>query len=150
MDLINKRIIFAAHYAAGYLGNFMTSLMSLESMLLEIYNVRCAYVLPKEARYQPWIKEFSQSHQVYFTGQTLYDGIRDIVEEFDPDLIYSHFEGYDMPFYKELKHSDKIVRQVWHKHNAMVYHKNFVKALYQRWCFFKHYGVPFLCIFGGG
>lgn len=151
MNLQNKHILFAAQYAAPYAGNFIASLIALEKSLVKNYNVKCAYLFPQKALRQSWIEDFMASRQVYFSGDDnvliQYHEADEIIRQVKPDLIYTHFEGYDVPMHKAVKRSGRYIRQVWHMHDTLSFHHNPVKAAYQALCFAKHYT---LTMFGGG
>ncbi len=146
MNLQNKHILFAAQYAPPYAGNFIASLIALENLLKEQYNATCAYLLPRKACEQSWMDDFTTGRQVYFSGDgqvLIHDREADeIFSRFKPDLIHTHFEGYDVPMYEAVKRSGRCIRQVWHMHDALKFHPNPLKAVYQVFCFAKHYGKP--------
>ncbi len=148
MNLQNKHILFAAQYAAPYAGNFIASLVALEKQLNKKYNAKCAYLFPRKASEQAWIADFMEEHQIFFSGDErtlIYDGEADeIFSEFKPDLIHTHFDGYDVPMHKAVSCSGRHIRQVWHLHDALKFHPNPLKAAYQTFCFTRHYGMPFL------
>lgn len=155
MNLQNKHILFAAQYAAPYAGNFIASLIALEKSLVKNYNVRCAYLFPQKALQQSWIEDFKASRQVYFSSDNnvlIQDYEADeIIQQIKPDLIYTHFDGYDVPMHKAVKRSGRYIRQVWHMHDALRFHHNPLKAAYQVLCFAKHYGLTtFGLKLGGG
>lgn len=53
--------------------------------------------------------------------------------------MHTHFEGYDEAVCKAVRHSGYDIPVVWHLHDHLSYQSNILKALYQRWCFFRHY-----------
>lgn len=146
MQLQNKKILIAAQFAAPYEGNFIASLRSLEHRLKNVYNAECAYLFPHNAATKPWAEQFRAEHKSFFSGSdtSLISDCEasEILEEFAPDLIYTHFEGYDLPLHRAVKQSRKTIREVWHMHDALSFQRNPAKALYQTWCYFKHYGIP--------
>lgn len=151
MNLNNCKVLIAAQYAAPYMGNFIKSLMRLENVLADRFNATCRYVFPDTAKKHDWIAQFEQSHNLSFTSDNhLTSDCTDIVNSYSPDLIYTHFEGYDVPMYKAAVEIGKDVKMVWHMHDYLSYQKNPLKALYQALCFFKHYGQPVLVNSWGG
>ncbi len=147
MNLRNARVLIAAQYAAPYEGNFVASLKALQYELISKFNALCAFVFPKSMCQQPWAERFISENKVYFTGSanslissTEADAI---ISEFKPDLIHTHFEGYDTALFDAVRRLSQPVRIVWHMHNSLVYLSNPVKAAYQFFCFFRHYGIPF-------
>lgn len=58
--------------------------------------------------------------------------------------MHTHFEGYDEAVCKAVRHSGYDIPVVWHLHDHLSYQPNILKAMYQRWCFFRHYCLPTL------
>jgi len=148
MNLTNKRVLFAAQYAAPYEGNFLVSLMSLEDILTSRYGCECAYLLPAKASRQQWAAGFTAGHRVFFSGDSTSlirpDEADRVLSEFQPDLVHTHFEGYDIPLYQAVRRSGKSIRQVWHMHDTLAFHDNPLKAAYQTYTYFRHYGLTML------
>ena len=151
MQLNNARVLFAAHYCAPYEGNFISSLIYLESKLKERYSAECAYLFPAKMLEQPWAEEFRKKHTCFYsTGEgdskKLITGQEadDVLTDFHPTLIHTHFEGYDIPLYEAVKRSERKIRQVWHMRDTLTFQKNPLKSIYQCLCYFRHYGLPML------
>lgn len=147
MNLSTSRILIAAHFSAPYGGNFIASLKALQSKLHTEYQAICAFVFPKSMKSQPWASQFIEDNTVYLTGdekQLITDQEADnIIMEFKPDLIHTHFEGYDQPLTRAAYRSKIFPRIVYHLHDPLLFHPNPLKALYQVYCFFNHYGSPY-------
>ncbi len=139
--LYGKRILIAPQYSAPYEGNFIKSLRILAKDLYK-NGAQCYFVFPKLTQKQIWINRFSQQHTVYFCDTSDKTGLKEIFNEIKPNIIHTHFEGYDNAFPK-----DKSCRLVWHMHDKYSFHPNKIKALYQVFCFFCHYGLPFYTSF---
>lgn len=147
MELRNKKIIHFAQYSAPYEGNFILSLRMLEKVLLQNYKCKMVYVFPENAKYQHWMNTFLLYHTVYFTLDDLHQSIPAIIDIFKkeiPDLVHTHFDGYDIPVMKskeiylsEFKKYD--LKIVWHLHNHLSYHNNWIKKIYQLYYFWNHY-----------
>lgn len=140
MDLQNRHLLFVAQYAAPYVGNFLTSLIYLESVLNSKYNCTVAYVFPELATNQTWYASFSQKHLTFITSNNLQNAQRVLTEvknQFNPHVVHTHFDGYDIVVKRVFGRSAKII---WHMHNHLSYLKNPIKALYQSMCFWTHYG----------
>lgn len=146
MDLKNKRILIAAQFAAPYAGNFLPSLESLEKRLCQNYGAECAYLLPRAAERCDWYARFSGARKCYLSGNESHlitkQEAGGILTDFHPDIIYTHFEGYDLPMYNAARKNLPHARLVWHMHDTLSYVKHPVKAAYQAYCFFRHYGMP--------
>lgn len=148
MNLNNARILIAAQYSAPYEGNFIASLKNLHKHLSTEFDAVCAYVFPRAMSSQPWAADFIASNEVYLTGSLwgliTNEEADNIVSRFNPSIIYTHFEGYDKPFADAVARSRKPIQQVWHMHDTLLFHPNIVKAIYQVWSYFRHYGQPML------
>lgn len=145
MNLKNKTIVHIAQYAAPYKGNFIKSLKFLENALAQL-ECKMAYVFPEKARLQSWWNDFAKSHHVYTTRNDVSNSTQElfyIFEELKPNIIHTHFEGYDIPAKIASKEYFKKyglnIQNVWHLHDYLTYVNNPIKKLYQKWCFFKHY-----------
>ncbi len=147
MNLRNARVLIAAQYAAPYEGNFIASLKAMQYELITKYNALCAFVFPKPMCQQPWAERFMSENKVYLTGSadTLISRAEAdaVISEFKPDLIHTHFEGYDRALFDAARRLSQPTRIVWHMHDSLVYLSNPLKAAYQFFCFFRHYGRPF-------
>lgn len=144
MHLLNAKVLIAAQFAPSYAGNFLASIEALANFLHRKYNVQTAFVLPQRAASTQWAEALRHRRKVYFTGSERQlitpQQARDIVAQFRPTLIYTHFEGYDCAF----EHCRPAnCRLVWHLHDPLSFHPNPLKAAYQRLCFAAHYGRPF-------
>lgn len=144
MNLDRARILIAAQYAAPYEGNFIASLKTLKRRLTSDHNAEVAFAFPRAMELQPWAHNFINENVVFLTGDesTLITRreAEKIINDFKPNLIHTHFEGYDTCFHR-LSHKCRIV---WHMRDTLTFQTNYVKALYQFYCYFKHYGLPFL------
>jgi glycosyltransferase involved in cell wall biosynthesis len=139
MNLQGKIVLHAAQYAAPYEGNFIKSLKRLEEDLCA-EGATMAYCLPRQAEGQPWFPEFRQLHKVYTVDPWDAAGVREMLDVLRPSIVHCHFEGYDVTVSKAIglidEYSPKVV---WHLHDWFRYVKNPLKAIYMRWCFFRHY-----------
>lgn len=140
MKLYNCNILFISQYAAPYEGNFLLSLKVLESKLKSEYNCDVAYVFPESVERQKWFSNFSKKHLSFITCEnpkSSFSDLQKIKEQFHPNIVHTHFDGYDVVAKKVFGGSAKIV---WHMHNHLSYLKNPLKVLYQSICFWFHYG----------
>lgn len=146
MNIQGTTIIQMAQYAAPYLGNFIKSLMELETQVVNLGG-KMIYVFPPAAAQCAWYNDFAKKHNVQLIDvgergivqiKSLLEGIQDNI------VVHTHFEGYDLLAYKAIKKCGRHIPMVWHLHDHLSYQKNIVKALYQRWCFVRHYFLPTL------
>lgn len=138
MELLNKRILVCSHYSAPYAGNFIKSFLFLSKYVSEI-----AFVFPPETKERDWIKDIK--HKVYFASPVSPKSCQElesIIQDFHPDIVHCNFEGYDIAAVQAVLHLDmkKHCKVVWQLHDAFSYVPHPIKALYQRLCFYRHYG----------
>lgn len=140
MKIENQNILFLAQYAAPYEGNFLASLMCLEALLKSEHNCNVAYVFPKFSQEQKWYDKFSQKHLTFTTRNDVQNASAELVEiknKYKPNIVHTHFDGYDIVVKRVFGSSAKII---WHMHNHLSFLRNPFKALYQLKCFWFHYG----------
>ncbi len=146
MNIQNKRFLFLAQYAAPYEGNFIASLKALEESLVKGYACEVAYVFPEATRKQKWIEAFAAGHKTYFTRddvQNSSEELEKVREEFHPDVVHTHFDGYDVVAAQVFGNTKDCYQSkaVWHMHNHISFISHPLKALYQVWAFMHHYGL---------
>lgn len=143
----NKKILIVAQYSAPYTGNFIQSLIELEREL-KLNGNKVVYIFPESAQNKGWIKDFKVKYKVYFVSDVilkykflynrrLLNQLKDIVEQEKPDIIHTHFDGYDAPIAKVVRKKD--IKVIWHEHNLKEFQKNRLKKLYQYIMFFYQY-----------
>lgn len=137
-----KYILHFAQYSAPYKGNFIRSLVALETKLTTL-GYHMAYVFPAAVESQPWWSSFSSEH-VTFTitaneSKQTAEGVCRIINEVKPLIIHTHFEGFDKIVTKAVNAVNSDCRVVWHLHDFFSYHPNLIKHIYQYYCFFNHY-----------
>lgn len=140
MELKNKKILIAAQYAPPYAGNFIPSLKKLSEKLVILGN-DVNFAFPKSACNHDWAKALANKYIVYFTGDNFsLVTSKDLERLTSFDLVYTHFEGYDTAFIQSMPNTTKFV---WHMQDSLSFHPNPLKAAYQVYAFWKHYGKPF-------
>ncbi len=144
MELDNRKILFAAQYSAPYPGNFIGSLSALEQTLSQRFGCKIAWTFPVEAEETDWFESFRKDRKVYLAkfDNTLHRRCREIVGDFDPDIIHTHFEGFDVAMLR----ASKRAKTVWHMHDWLQFHPNPLKKAYQAYTFFRHYGRPAITV----
>jgi glycosyltransferase involved in cell wall biosynthesis len=97
---------------------------------------------------QSWASDFESKHKVYYTGDDekliTTDEAEQIVADFRPTIVHTHFEGYDIPMYNAIQKVDKQIREVWHMHDHLSLHPHPLKAIIVAMSHFKHYGKPMI------
>lgn len=146
MDIKGRTVVHLAQYAAPYLGNFVKSLMHLEERLKKDGG-NMVYVFPPQAGDCAWFEDFASKHEVglILPGAAGVAAIEAIIKKYNGKvLMHTHFEGYDEAVCKAVRHRGYDIPVVWHLHDHLSYQPNILKAMYQRWCFFRHYCLPTL------
>lgn len=123
MNKLNKKnILHCAQFAADYKGNFISSLINLESELTKS-NCNISYLFPKEVSEKLWYNEFSKSHKCYLSNNVYHSEseILKIINDDNIDIIHSHFEGFDISSVKAANKSKRDIKIVWHLHDHLSY-----------------------------
>lgn len=128
------KIIHFAQFSAPYRGGFINSL----EFLTEKFEENSVFCFPDEVLKHNWIYEFKSKYKVYFISE---DKKKSTIEIFkilqieQPNIVHSHFDGYDIPLLKAANKYNRdytqTIKVIWHKHNFYSYHKNFFKKIYQ-------------------
>lgn len=104
-------------YAAEYGGNFISSLLALDTRLLS-QNIRTIYLFPENAKDKPWCQELAKTRTVYFASNNRFSYKTYIQIKrtmLHADIIHSHFELYDCLTALALKKHQKLF---WHLHDS--------------------------------
>jgi hypothetical protein len=127
------KIIHISQFSAPFKGGFISALESLKNS----FTVRI-FCFPLSCKHNEWMNEFISCHTVYFLNDDVNESIKEILEILileEPDIVHSHFDGYDIPVVKAIKRfrlkSKKKINVIWHKHNFYTYHPNPIKKIYQ-------------------
>lgn len=137
-------VIQFSQFSASYKGSFMRSLERLEKLGQEEYSF--FYCFPISAKDSPWMDNFRKEHSVFFTNEKVEKSSYEILNIFrkvKPDLVHTHFDGYDLPVSKAremfFRETGKYVKVIWHLRNQINYEKNYLKKFYQLIIFWNHY-----------
>lgn len=125
MDLYNKNILIVSGFAAEYGGNFILMLKSLAARLKKEYQCKIFFVFPQQVQKQ-WLCDLSKEYIVRFTQNTYSKTAKEIlafINEYDINLIHTHFEVYDIPVAKAIRSSKREIKSVWHLHDHMTLEK---------------------------
>jgi glycosyltransferase involved in cell wall biosynthesis len=139
-------VIHCCQYAAPYKGAFINSLQRLEE--LNYGKIHFVYVFPEDTKETPWINQFMEGHKVFFTKNDVRkssEALFEIFKNVKPTIVHTHFDGYDIPVIHAkrnyIRETKVDVKLIWHLHNTIEYHSNFVKRFYQFFVFKYHYGL---------
>ncbi len=147
----NKIILHIAHYAAPYKGNFIASLENLEQTLYNNGHNLMYYIFPENVSKYEWFSEFVSKNKgrvftvknphtklYFFTDRELLKQLSSLFNTIKPDIVHSHFDGYDVYAKKVAGKQTKII---WHHHNPLTLVSNPIKRIYQRIMLQIHYGI---------
>ena len=149
MNLKNKNVLFVSAYAANYGGNFILSLESLADLLGKEYDCNVNFLFPSQEEKQ-WIDELKKKYKVSFIKSCYKSSEKEIehfINEWNIDLVYTHFDAYDIPVAKAIEHSNRNVKMVWHQHNHLYLYMDitkekfkFLRKLKRNFCYWLQYG----------
>lgn len=143
MPIQNKTLLMVAQYAAPYEGNFMKSLYAFEERLKE-KGSQVMYVLPQAAKDCDWFEEASRKHKFFLTDNKPSKAMNDlgrIFLETHPDIVHTHFDGYDIAVVKTLrKLGMNQTEVVWHLHDHIGFMPDLFRTVYQVYSYIRHYG----------
>lgn len=138
------KIIHFPQFSAPYKGSFINSLEALENYSSELEFVYC---FPQKCEEQEWMKNFRQQHKVYFTRDDVQNSLEEIIRIIEiekPDILHSHFDGYDIPLAKAKRHfykqQNRQIKVIWHLRNMLSYMPDWKRKTYQYFMFQLHYG----------
>lgn len=138
------KIIHFSQYVAPYKGGFINSLEALENYNADLEFVYC---FPKECEKQEWISDFKLNRKVYFTRNDIQCSKKEVIDiicKENPDILHSHFDGYDIHLAKAkkyfLKKYHKKIKVIWHLRNKLSYLSDLKRKIYQFFIFQRHYG----------
>ena len=114
------KVVQISNYFAEFKGSFISQLELLGNRILE-NGGEIIYIFPNRAKDIEWCKELRKKFKVYFVscieGNNKKKVIAELREIFDiesPNIVHSHFDGYDVPITKV---TSKDVIKIYHRHN---------------------------------
>lgn len=139
------KIIQLPQFSASFKGSFIRSLEKLQEHSRGDYEF--VYCFPRAVKEREWMIDFQKKHKVYFTSDAVKSSTKEILNILkveNPDILHTHFEGYDVPCVKAVKRytaaTGKNIKIIWHKRNQFSYHPHLLKKAYQAYFFRHHYG----------
>lgn len=117
MIILNK-VIQIAGFQAPYGGSFLASLKSIDRKITE-KGGEVIYIFPEGAKERSWCKDLQKSRRIYFIPLKAYSiktvmKLKTIFRYEKPDIVHSHFDGYDLASYFAIHNKTKLI---WHLHN---------------------------------
>lgn len=139
MELYGRTILFCSDFAAPYKGNFIKAMEALAARLTQC-GCKVCFLFPVSCQNQPWWADFCSKHYATCVGQAKdVKAIESILKEIMPDIIHTHFDGFDISVAKALANTGLKSIQIWHLHNCQSFLPHPLKALYQSFFYFLHY-----------
>lgn len=130
--MLEKSVLQVCAYAAPYAGNFINTLLKLDSCYRK-KGYKTIFAFPESAKNLEWCTELEKKFKVYYLPLKnariridTYQKMKKIYDENNVIIAHSHFELYDMPV--KLAASKKI-KVFWHLHDSLdlIYKKsNFI------------------------
>lgn len=117
-----SKILVIASYSAPYGGNFVSSVKKFAVEMQKLgHNVFFAF--PNDTKDLEWTRKIEKSFSVKYIEKpykslefNLVHQIKQIIKEFNIDVVYSHFTGYDMDCFFACSNKTKLVI---HMHNPI-------------------------------
>ena len=113
------KVIHICQYHAKFKGSFVNQIETLTNqMAMNGDNV--VLIFPKEAKELEWGQQLSEKYKVYFVSninnneKQVIEELKEIFKKENPDIVHSHFDGYDLAITKAT--NDKVIK-VYHRHN---------------------------------
>ena len=155
MDKNNFRVLFIAQYAAPYEGNFIASLRLLADTLITKENSNVAFVFLDKVENQPWWSDFAKKYKTYLIpspGKECNIAVKKIFNDLEPNIVHTHFDGYDLAALYALNSVKSKALLIWHLHDAYGYLPNPLKSMIIFNGFWRHYGKSMVNnrLWGGG
>lgn len=147
MKIENKNILIASGFSAPYGGNFISMLKALANILVSENKCKIIFIFPEQQEKQ-WLKELKENHIVILTKNNYKQTDKELLEilnYYSIDLVHTHFEVYDIPMMKAVRHSKRNIKVVWHLHDHLSLEKkhlsfSFLRKLKTHFSYWRHYG----------
>lgn len=114
------KVVQISNYFAEFKGSFINQLELLGNKILE-NGGEIIYIFPNRAQDIEWCKELRKKFKVYFVScvegnneKKVIDELKEIFDIERPNIVHSHFDGYDVPMTKA---TSKDVIKIYHRHN---------------------------------
>ena len=122
-------------------------LTNLAKILKERYNCRTIFMFPQQTE-KEWLIKLNKDYIVKFTYNHYKKTSKEIlkvIEDYDIDIVHTHFEAYDIPVSKAVRKCKKEVKMVWHLHDYQTLDKKglslaWLRKLKTHLSLYYHYG----------
>lgn len=109
-------------YSSECGGSFIPSWKYYADMLARRFKIETGWVFPYQQE-KDWIRQLKNDYPVYFiplpNGKKVVMELGKIISQFQPDIIHTHFEQYDISVAKAVKRFGSNIKMVWHIHDYM-------------------------------
>lgn len=109
-------------YSSDYGGSLIPSWKYYADMLARRFKIETGWVFPYQQE-KDWIRQLKNDYPVYFiplpNGKKVVTELGKIISQFQPDIIHTHFEQYDISVAKAVKRFGSNIKMVWHIHDYM-------------------------------
>lgn len=108
------------------------------------YGVSMAFVFPEAIREREWFESFCRQYTTFCTRNDVRGSINDveqIIRTYQPDIVHTNFEGYDLVVRKAVYKVSPQTKIVWHLHDHLGYSSNPIVLIYQMKGYLIHYGI---------
>lgn len=143
MDLNGKTLLVISQLSSPFGGNFIPSLNAKANYLVSRFNMKIIFCFPSEACERSWFIDLGKKYNVIGIPHPdeVATDLTEIIIQYNPDIIHTHFDGYDVPIsiaVRELQHKAQVI---WHLHNTLVYQPDFLRKTYQFFMFIKKFSL---------
>lgn len=155
MDLYNKKIVFVIYYKSEVAGNIIVLFDRFAEYLIKQYDAKIFWVFPKQDS-KPWLDALVCKYTVAFTSDPFgiipekkhIDELCSLFAQWQPDIVHSNFEQYDISLAKVIKKLGGTSKLVIHLHDIMSFsvkgRSNFVVRYLRRrvwyWLRYNYWG----------
>lgn len=114
------KVIHISNYFAAFRGSFIHQLELLGERIVDSGG-EMIFIFPYRAKEIEWCKSLCEKYRVYFVScinrknkNKVLRELKEIVNTEKPDIVHSHFDGYDVSITKA---TSKSVVKFYHRHN---------------------------------
>lgn len=135
------KVIHISNFFAEFRGAFIDQLEELGKKLT-LQGDEIVYIFPENARALEWYKDLKNKYKVFHVSEINRKNEKKVIQELKlifkqekPDIIHSHFDGYDIAITKA---SSKNSRKIYHRHNEFdISNLPVYKKIYASLCIFN-------------
>ena len=114
------KVIYISNFYAEFKSAFISQLELLAENIISDGG-EVVFIFPIKAKNLNWCKKFNYKYRVEFVScidrrnkKLVINELKEIFSIYKPNIIHSHFDGYDVPITKA---ASKDVIKIYHRHN---------------------------------